>query len=244
MSIDPEKLMAFVDGELEEGERREVEQAIAADPGLRAEVDRQRRLRAILAGHYGPVATQDVPGRLRALLGDEPNSSTDNARVVSLGQARERRRRLSGWPTIGAIAASLVVGVMAGQLVLLGSSDPIATKNGRLVAQDGLSEALETQLASAAPAMAQTRIGLTFIDTQGRPCRTFESRAFAGLACRGDGRWQVLMTAATETAGQPIYRQAGSSPVMETAQAMMASEPLDAEAERAAVQGGWKVGRR
>jgi anti-sigma factor RsiW len=244
MSIDPDKLMAFVDGELEGAERHEVEQAIAADPGLRAEVDRQRGLRATLAGHYGPVATQEVPDRLRALLGAGPNAAADVATVVSLEEARERRRGLSGWPTAAAIAASLVIGVIAGQLILIGSGDPIATKNGRLVAQDGLAEALETQLASAPPAMAQTHIGLTFMDTQGRPCRTFENRAFAGLACRGDGRWQVVMTAATETAGQPVYRQAGSSPVMETAQAMMASEPFDPGAERAAVQGGWKISRR
>jgi hypothetical protein len=91
--------------------------------------------------------------------------------------------------------------------------------------------------------MAQTRIGLTFMDTQGRPCRTFESRALAGLACRGDGRWQVVMAAAAETTAQPIYRQAGSSPVMAAAQRMMASEPFDAEAERAAVRGGWKIGK-
>lgn len=244
MSIDPEKLMAFVDGELEEADRRAVERAIADDLSLRAEVERQRRLRATLGGHYGPVATQAVPDRLRALLGAEPNASIEHDKVASLAEQRERRRVLRGWHAISAVAASLVVGVVAGQLFLLGRTPPIATSNGRLVAQDGLADALETQLASAPPAMAQTRIGLTFMDTQGRPCRTFESRVFAGLACRGDGRWQVVMATATETAAQPIYRQAGSSPVMETAQRMMASEPFDAQAERAAVQGAWKIGKR
>jgi hypothetical protein len=242
MSIDPERLMAFVDGELDAAERREVDEAIAADPTLQAEVQRQRRVRATLAGHYGPVATQEVPDRLRAMLGAEPNASIDNEDVASLARARERRRGLH--VTLGAIAASLVVGVIAGQLFLLGSTPPIATSHGKLIAQDGLAEALETQLASAQSAMAQTRIGLTFIDTQGRPCRTFESRAFAGLACRGNSRWEVVMAAATETSEQPVYRQADSSPVMDTAQRIMASEPFDAEAERAAVQGGWKIRRR
>jgi hypothetical protein len=242
MSIDPEKLMAFVDGELDDAERHEVEQAIATDPALQAEVERQRRLKSAVADHYGPIAAQDIPERLRAMLAAHPN--TPHEKVASLAEARARRRPLPGWQSLGAIAASLVVGVIAGQLLLRGGAHPIGTRNGKLIAQDGLAEALETQLASTPPAMAQTRIGLTFMDTQGRPCRTFESRAFAGLACRGDGQWEMVMTSATETGGQPTYRQAGSSPVMETAQRIMASEPFSAKAERAAVQGGWRLSKR
>jgi len=244
MSIDPDRLMAYVDGELDEAQRREVERAMAADPALRDEVDRQHRLRATLITHYGPVTQEDVPDRLRALLGAAANAAFGETNVASLAEARERRRGWPVWANAGAIAASLAIGIIGGQILSLGRPAPISSNRSGLVAQGDLARALETQLGSSQPAMAPTRIGLTFVDTRGRACRTFEEQAFAGLACREEGRWQIVMTSAGETAEQPLYRQAGSSPVTEAAQRIMASEPFDAAAERAAVQGGWKIGKR
>ena len=109
MSIDPDRLMAYVDGELDEAQRREVERAMAADPALRDEVDRQHRLRATLTTHYGPVTQEDVPDRLRALLGADANAAFGETNVASLAEARERRRGWPVWANAGAIAASLAI---------------------------------------------------------------------------------------------------------------------------------------
>jgi hypothetical protein len=236
MSIDEERLMAFADGELHGAEREEIERAVAQDPRLRARLDEQRRLRAALQGRYGPVAEEPVPGHLLAMLGGRQPEN-----VASLAEARERRRvsQRPVWRNFGAIAATLAVGVLAGQLIPRGS-DPLAVEEGVLVARGELAAALETQLASAQDPAADTRIGVTFADRSGRACRTFDSRAASGLACREGEHWAVVMTSAGALQSGE-YRQAGSSGVLQAAQEMMAGEPLDAAAERAAMKAGWKI---
>lgn len=236
MNISEETLMAFGDGELEGAEREEVERALALDPELRASLEEQRRLRRVLSGHYGPVAQEDVPEKLLAILGAAKAEG-----VVSLGTARQKRRptpRL--WQRYGAIAATLAVGIIAGRLVPVGLDSPIAIQDGVLVAQRDLANALETQLASRQDANSATRIGLTFADRQGRICRTFDASTISGLACRADGDWQVLLASAGERQDSQ-FRQAGSSAIVEAAQEMMATPPLDAEDERKAMEAGWKI---
>ena len=68
--IDEAMLIALVDGELDEVNRRRVERAVADDPALAARLEAHQRLRARLSSHYAPVAQEPVPERLRALLED------------------------------------------------------------------------------------------------------------------------------------------------------------------------------
>ena len=157
---------------------------------------------------------------------------------MSLEIAREKRRRPI-WRNLGTIAASLAVGLLAGQLIPMRTQGPIGVEGGALVAQGSLADALETQLASTQAPNAATRIGVTFADAEGRFCRSFDAPVAAGLACRDDGRWQVILTAPSHR-GATLYRQAGSSIVLAAAQEMMAGAPLDAEAERAAMKTSWE----
>jgi hypothetical protein len=235
MAIDDEKLMAFADGELGPAERESVEQALSADPTLREKLAQQQRLRATLSDHYGPVAAEEVPEQLLAMLG----VSGEKHDVASLSAEREKRRRPL-WRNLGAIAASLAVGLIAGQLIPLQRDGPFSVEDGALIAQGDLAEALDTELASARRPGAPARIGVSFADRQGRFCRSFDAPAFAGLACHQDGDWRIMMTAPTDAATETQYRQAGSSLVMRAAQEMMAGAPLDAEAERAAMKADWR----
>lgn len=232
MQVDDEMLMAFVDGELDEIASARIERQAAEDPELRGRIEAQRRLRSRIAAHYAPVAEEPVPDRFRALLENE---------VVDLASARPKRR-VAGWQNLGAIAASLVVGLFAGQWLQLGGSGPVAVGEGGLVAQGDLAQVLDTQLASAPTAEAQARVGISFVSTEGQMCRTFESSALTGLACRDDGRWRLVVTAPGNAAGQGEYRQAGSGSliVMQTAQDMMSGDPLDAAAERRLRDSGWR----
>ncbi|MGQ0588903.1 MAG: anti-sigma factor family protein [Sphingosinicella sp.] len=229
MAVDDDTLMAWLDGELNEVERRRVETALTEDPALAARLDGQRRLRDRLAAHYGPVADEDVPERFRAML--ETN-------VVEIAAARPGRSRPL-WQSLTAIAATLVLGIFVGRA--WPESATVVTDEGVLVARGALAEALETQLASTQAADAATRIGVTFARADGSPCRTFEGGALSGIACRGGADWQLVMTAAGSRARQTDYRQAGGSAplVLEAAQAMMAGEPLDAAGERRARDSGW-----
>lgn len=243
MMVDDEKLMAFVDGELSGPEREEVERALGERPELRARVEEQRRLRETLRGHYGPAASEEVPDRLLGILGATRNDAGPDDRIVALSAVRERRRP---WPArslagVAAMAATFAVGIVAGQLFLDDGPGLLDMRDGMLVANGELRSALETRLASAQPADATHRIGVTFRDRQGHYCRTFEGADLSGLACRTRGDWQVVVAEdGGGTAASPEYRQAGSSMVMEAAQARMADTPLDSEAERALVAAGWE----
>lgn len=230
--IDDAVLMAYLDGELDVAEQERVAQAVATDPALQRQLEAQRALRERLRAHYDPVAEEDVPPRLRALL--EPE-------ISDLDAARARRAR-PVWQAPAAIAASLVIGIFVGSALPGRAVGPVTTQGGRLVAQGALAQALDTQLASDQPADAATRIGVSFARADGAFCRTFEGATLSGLACREGTRWHMVMTAAGSGGAQGDYRQAGtaSARIAETAQDMMAGEPLDAAGERRSRDAGWR----
>lgn len=233
MTITDEMLGAYADGALDAEEQGTVERALLADPELRRRLEAHRRLRAALSERYGPVADEPVPERLSALLAPGPE-------VVDLAAARDKRaarRSLFRWPHYGAMAASLAAGLLAGQLAFSGGG-PVGMESGAMVARADLARALETQLASA-PEGADTRIGLTFADGEGRICRTFNRPDLSGIACREQGAWRLAVTAAPAS-GTGEYRQAGAPAVLAQAQEMMAGQPFDAAAEKAARDRGWR----
>lgn len=179
--------------------------------------------------HFAPVVEEAVPERLRALL-VEPGVDT------SMAARRNAKRRLFAPVHWGAIAASLVFGLTIGLRPWVPAAD-ITSANGTLVASGALADALDTQLASDQPADADIRIGLSFRDRQGRACRSFEARAVSGIGCRDGGRW-ALERAIGGRANQE-YRQASSGELLAAAAAMMAGDPFDGAAERAARDKGW-----
>jgi len=230
--IDDDLLMAFVDGELDEVNRARVERAIAEDPALRARLEQQRKLRATLAAFYDPTADEQVPERFRAML---------DTNVVDFAAARGRRPR-PVWQSLMALAATLLLGLAIGRTLVMPAPGPVGIANGTMVAQGPLAAALDTQLASAQSPDAATRIGTSFAAADGRLCRTFDSAALAGVACRGEQGWQLMMTSTGSGAAQTAYRQAGSSNplVAQAAQELMAGEAFDATAERSARDSGWR----
>ncbi|RVT42003.1 anti-sigma factor [Sphingobium algorifonticola] len=229
MTIDPETLMAYADGELDAVSAKRVEKAITAQPELAAQVAAHRALRATLADHFAPVVEAPLPDRLTALLDD---------RVVPF-QPAPRKATVFQVRNLAAMAAALVMGLLLGQVVSLGGSATVGTRQGALVAQGDLAKTLDMQLASTQPADAATRIGLTFRDREGHVCRSFESPALSGIACRAEDIWRLKRTIDGDAREMQAYRQAGSAEIIEAAQNMMAGAPMDAEAERKARQAGW-----
>lgn len=225
--IDDERLMAYLDGELDPIDAGRVEQALATDADLARRLEAQRALRARLTAHYGPIAGEPVPERFRDML---------ERGVIPF--AAPRAGRAPVWSFVAALAATLVLGLFIGRT--LPSSAPFAIEGGAMVARGALAEALDTQLASAQPADAATRIGVTFASIDGRFCRTFERIELSGLACRTGEDWRLLMTGPGRQTPSGEYRQAGSGAILATAQEMMAGEPLDATAERRGRENGWR----
>lgn len=229
MSFDPATVAAFVDGELDDLTARRIEREAENDPAIAAEIARHRALRAQLSAHFAPVADEPVPDRLRALLVD---AGVD----TSLSERREAKRARFAPAHWGAIAASLVLGLTLGLRPWTPAPD-VTGANGMLVASGGLADALDTQLASDQPTNGDIRIALSFRDKKSRICRSFAGRDLSGIGCREDGRWALERTAAGQNAGE--YRQASSGDLAAAAAAMMAGDPLDAAAERAARDAGW-----
>lgn len=221
-----ERIIAFVDGELSPAERAGFEAELAADPALAADVARHRALVARVGAAYAPVLDEAIPPQLLAV------AAAANDRID-----RPRVSRLVPW---AAIAASLAVGVIAGRLALP-ERGPLVARDGALVAHGQLASALSTKLA-AEPGVV--KVGLTLKTPDGRYCRTFQSAAdhLAGLACRQEGRWVARMVTAWTPSAAPVYRTAGSETPPEVLAAVdgLAGQPLDAAAERAARDRGWR----
>jgi hypothetical protein len=239
MSFSDEILMAYADGELEPALRAEVEQAIHADPALAATVERHRALRADVFAAFAGVLDEPVPERL------QPRASTGGhvrVDVLEAARARQLPARWS-WPQWGAMAASLVVGVLAGALGWQGtqSAAPFAQAGGALVAQGELARALSQQLASEQG--GDVKLGVSFQAKDGNYCRSFTLGSASGLACRSGDAWRVPVLAEGEAGQGGAYRQAGSATpgaVLDAIDQRIAGSTLDATAERAARGHGWE----
>lgn len=237
MSIDPEMLMAYVDGELDPLAARRVERAAEADPMLAKEIAGQRRLRVRLRSAFDPVASAQPSDPLVEML-------RAPAKVTDIATARAKRtpkRTLPRWLTAGgAVAAALALGLVVGR-GLPQPGDPFAMRDGALIAQGETAKALDVQLASAQPAGKAIRIIVTFRRSGGDYCRAFETGSQAAIACRSERGWQIQSLRAASGSASTPYRQAGSGSavLMAEAQEMMVGDPLDATGERAAIAARW-----
>ena len=236
--VEEEKFFAWLDGELPADEAARVETEVAADPRLSQLAEDHRKMAAGLRGAFAKVEAQPVPERLAGIV------SQERGKVVDLAEARERRlhrKPPSLWVQMGALAATLVVGIITGNLLTGGVPSPIGAEGGRLVASAELEDALYARLASM-PADSGPRIGLTFRDKTGTICRTFKEQATSGLACREGGDWRIRNLYQPPEGQTPDYRMAsGQDPqLMEAVEASIDGEPFDAEQERSAMEQGWR----
>ena len=232
MSYDRETIAAYVDGELDLVSAKRLEKAMDYDAVLANAVEAERVLRARLSAHFDPVVAEAVPDRMVALL---------SGNVSHLEERRAARTAQRNWPTAvqwGAMAASLVVGLMIGGTALNRDTGYVRDVGGQVIASGTLAEALDTQLASTQARTATVRIGTSFANADGLYCRTFESAALDGVACNSGGDWQLRRT--MSGGGASDYRQASAGELAEAAAAMMVREPLDAAGEKAAAARGWK----
>ena len=239
MKFPPETLMAYADGELDAETRRAIEDEMAIDPQLAQEIERHRAMRAEVGGAFAGVLDEPVPDRLlRAAKKAAPQSPATEV---------EPRRQWT-WREWGSVAASLLIGVLAGRAMLQEPDTErglfVTGVDGRVIAGGALAQALSEQLSSQDG--ANVDIGLSFRAKSGEYCRTFtttQQRTLAGLACRGPQGWQVPMLMETQPASAGEMRTASSglpSALLDQVDARMLGEPLDAEGERAARDAGWR----
>lgn len=248
-----ERVMAYVDGELDAAARADFERAMAADAALQAAVERERGLRARLADAYAPVLDEPVPASLQALLRPPaPVIDLSAARAAKAEPATPRRWRSAEW---GALAACLVLGVALGVIGGGGwrgaaPADAVLAQStgGALVAQGRLDRALTHALAAEPGGVEGAEgvaVGLSFATRDGALCRSFAldgAAPAAGLACRRGGAWQVQALAPAAADAPGAYRQAATSlppALLQLVDQWREGDVLDAAAERAARDRGW-----
>ncbi len=241
MTITPEELAAYADGELSGAQLDEIELAIAADPSLARKVKEHRALRASLLAHFAPIVDQPVPDRLtRMLSGQEERDSPENEiseNVVSFGAARERHEAKKaiprwGWVVGPAIAASLALAVFMPR----GGSETSG------FAAPQLALALDQQLVATQAPDADTRILLSFRSKDGDLCRAYSGAEAGGIACREEAGWRLREALPGSEVAAGEYRQAGAddAALLGIVQDMADGPALDSDQEAAAKQDGWQ----
>lgn len=236
--VTPEEIAAFADGELPAGREAAIREAIAADPELAKQVQRHRALSARLSQHYAPVLDEEVPDRLADLLTARKDETVvDFAAARQKQEARKReapsRRPHWGWIAGPALAASLAIAV------ILGDSD---TETGAGYAGPQLAAVLDDQLVAEQPPAAETRVLLSFQDESSRFCRAYSGVSGGGIACRDEKGWKIQRRSEGGEAASTEFRMAGADDgaILAEAQDMATGPALDAAAEQAARERGWR----
>jgi hypothetical protein len=242
MRFTDETLMAFADGELDEPARSEVEQAIRKDPAVAAKVAQHRALRADVFSAFAATLEEPVPPRLRQVVANSNVIHLDSVRAQRQEKEPEPAPRRWAWPEWGAIAATLVLGVLAGSFgwQRLQPEPQLAALDRGVVADGKLARALSTQLASS-PGNG-VRIGVSFVSGDGNYCRSFSTGAAAGLACRDGRDWKIALMAEVPAPETGAYRQAAVAmpqALVDAIDQRIKGKALDAKAEQAAAASGW-----
>jgi hypothetical protein len=229
-----EEFFAWLDGELQGDQAARVEARVAASSELTARAEAHRRLASGLRDAFEPVLqSAPEPPRFQA------------AEVIDFGAraaGREGRRAPFGLPQWAAMAATLALGLLAGNLIGRDGGDtPLAVDRGQLVAAASLGHSLDTALASS-PGNEGVRIGLTFRTANGNVCRSFQQASASGLACRDGERWRIKALFQGSEGQSSDYRMAaGQDPrLAELIGQTIAGEPFDAAQEKEALEKGWR----
>ena len=235
MKFSDETLSAYAEGALDPATRSAVERAIRADPTLAAKVRQRAARRSNVFAAFSSTDEKSAP-RAAGPARTGKVIQLNTARIPRIEPVQEKRRW--SWPEWGAIGAALMVGVLAGGAGVIGVLEQpqlAAGTSGALLAQGKLDTALSTQLAGAPTQGAMVNIGASFESKDGSYCRSFIMGAAAGLACRSGNGWAVPVMAPAAAAGNampPLVRDA--------IDARIAGPTLDARAEEAARERGWK----
>jgi hypothetical protein len=199
-----------------------------------------------LRATYDKVLDEPPPQRLVDAARGVPAIRREG-NVIPLRRKPPARR---AWPQWASLAATLFIGVVIGQALLRmpTTGAPVTSRNGEVLANGTLAQALSDQLASTQTPDSPVKIGVSFKSKSGAFCRTFtlhESTTLAGLACREHDDWHVQALAqGAQAQSESRYRQAGSQMPRSILQAIddnIAGEPLDAHAEAAARDQHWSV---
>ncbi|WP_258239694.1 RseA family anti-sigma factor [Pseudidiomarina homiensis] len=241
MSINTEKLSAFLDNELPAEEMEEVRQLLTQDENAAARLAALVMVDERLRQHTDQQSQTPVPDKITQMLteDDEP------ARVVS--GPWQTMRQFAQRQVALAASVAMVIGISAGMWF----NDHAMSTAGSQLAQ-AIDQVLENK-ASGHTYTLNTAVAmtpqLTFKNHMGDYCRHYElNNEQAGytttaIHCRSDGSWKPVAEAISYT--NPVsgsYTTASGQQMLDTVlDAVMATAPFSKATEDAALNSHWRV---
>lgn len=233
-----EAVILFVDGGMTGDELAAFEARLASDASLAERVSAHRWMVRQIVAAFGtpPEGVIDQP------LLDRLSLSEGNVLPFKRIQKLKFARAVNWSVGAGALAASLVMGVMVGQSMRAPANGVILGSNGKLFASGELSDRLSNQLTGE---QGPVQIGVSFRAENG-VCRTFHAQQGAsGLGCREGERWLVpiMVTDSPNPNGPTEYSLAGGGiapSVMAEVDRRIKGEPFTATQEKQLQKNGWK----
>ncbi len=240
MTDPSEMIAAYLDGTMEGAALAAFEAELEQDETLAEEVARFAANDDLLRAAFDAPMQESVDAAMLERMGLGSVKADDQSLPSTPLAANDNPPfwKRWQWPVGGAIAASIaLIAVLQSGQVPRGESE-FAT------ALDSAPSATVVQLASGSSITPR----LTFTASDGRYCREYlqtgEAGSETGIACRGDGGWQIE---ATTRGGEAlpgsggIVAASGENPVgLDAAYARLgASDPLNAETERSLIKRKW-----
>ncbi|WP_417681926.1 hypothetical protein [Pseudidiomarina aquimaris] len=238
MSIDTEKLSAFLDNELSADEAEQVRRSLEVDEDAAAQLAAMVMVEERLRNHVEEQNQTPIPQAITQMLSD-----TD-AKVVK--GPWQKFGRMAQHNVALAASLTLVIGLSLGSWL---TNQSLSGGNDKLTR--AVANVLETKASGSTyqlnDAVAMTP-QLTFQDHEGSYCRHYElSDAQAGqktlaIQCRRNGRWQPLAEATTFQAQlQDSYQTASGRQMLDAVlDSVMRTAPLSRAAEDEVLSSHWK----
>lgn len=231
-----ELIVSFIDGALNEDERRAFVARLSDDGELSDRVASHRWLtRQVIAAFPTPRDYQEADAELAKRFRLAPLEPSQPRRISRL--LRSRNALMSY-----AIAASLLVGLFIGRAELPDGSGWAIMERGKPTATGTLARALSFQKSGD---VGQIRIALSFPTDDG-VCRAFYTQeGISGLACRNAGRWILEMMQRNDydtaaTTGEFRLASGGVAPaVMTEVDRRISDEPITPERELSFIATDW-----
>jgi hypothetical protein len=251
--FDDTTLAAYLRGALDPAMMDRIDAALETDTMLAARLERladaddQEPVTALVRDAFAPIKSLPIPDAMTAIV-QQPEPAATN--IVDFAAAASARRLPKwGWPQLGAMAASLAIGVVVGQ-GLLGGSQPagsaivVASAQGTQLAPE-LASFLDTAASGSAQplgALGEAEVMISFRNGDGALCRQYLVKGQAGItdavSCKANGQWSLEAMGNRAPPAGEIRTASGdaAAPVIAAVDALIASDVLVGADELAALK--------
>ena len=237
MTYTDEILNAYLDGELSDSQRIELDAAVISDIDLKRRLDNLSAVDGYFHQAMDSLAGDDMPKSVLSLLRDPVRTRFQKSGLAP--------RWIYPLAACFLLIAATGIGYNFGEARSSNQIDLFASK---ITASSPLYPILETTPSARQVSVGKTKmeILLSFASFEGQYCRQFNleqsGTAFDALACRDETAWDVIALGRAKPQDANIYRTAStqSSPAVEAAvDALIEADAFSQDQEANLIQTQW-----